>query len=97
MTRAGCMENKLTTQSAVSADAIGQAVTQFLQERFPLLGAVTLDTPLLGSAAIDSLGFLEVVTFLEEHFSIAMDDEDFDADNLQTPASLVALVKRKLP
>lgn len=77
------------------AGATGDAIIQYLQERFPLLGTVSLDTPLLGSAAIDSLGFLEVVTFLEERFGLAMDDEDFDAENLQNPASLVALVQRK--
>ncbi len=85
----------MTTEAITDASATGEAIIHYLQERFPLLGTVTLDTPLLGSAAIDSLGFLEVVTFLEERFGLALDDEDFDAENLQNPASLVALVQRK--
>ncbi|QUS38546.1 acyl carrier protein [Tardiphaga alba] len=87
----------MTTGTITDTAAIGAAITGYLQQRFPLLGAVDTDTPLLGSAAIDSLGFLEVVTFLEEQFGIALDDDDFDADNLKTPAHLVALVERKLP
>jgi len=77
-------------------NATEDAIVQYLTDRFPLLGRVDLDTPLLGSAAIDSLGFLEVVTFIEERFGLALDDEDFDADNLKTPASLVALVERRM-
>ena len=87
----------MTTRSNETTADIGAVVTQYLQQRFPLLGAVDLATPLLGNAAIDSLGFLEVVTFLEERFGLALDDDDFDADNLQSPATLVALVERKLP
>lgn len=87
----------MTGQTTIDRQAIGAAIVSYLQERFPLLGSVDLDTPLLGSAAIDSLGFLEVVTFLEEKFAIAMDDDDFDAENLETPSSLVALVARRLP
>jgi acyl carrier protein len=85
------------TTSVVSTEAVGDAIMHYLQERFPQLGAVDLETPLLGSAAIDSLGFLDVVSFLEERFGIALEDDDFDADNLQTTSSLVALVERKLP
>ena len=85
----------MTTAVIIDQSATGDAIIHYLQERFPMLGTVSLDTPLLGSAAIDSLGFLEVVTFLEERFGLALDDEDFDAANLQNPASLVALVQRK--
>ena len=88
------MGQKLTTDTTINATQ--DAIVQYLADRFPLLGRVDLDTPLLGSAAIDSLGYLEVVTFLEERFGLVLDDEDFDADNLKSPASLVALVERKM-
>ena len=86
----------MTTDTAMDTAAIGGAIRQYLQERFPMLGTVDNETPLLGSAAIDSLGFLEIVTFLEERFGAVLDDNDFDADNLKTPATLIALVQRKL-
>ena len=86
----------MTTQSVQNPTAISDAIIGYLQERFPMLGTVDQETTLLGNAAIDSLGFLEIVTFLEERFGTTLDDDDFDPDNLQTPANLAALVVRKL-
>jgi acyl carrier protein len=68
----------------------------YLRERFPALADVEATTPLLQSGAIDSLGFLELMTFLSEEFGITLDDEDFDASNLETVGKLADFVGRKL-
>ncbi len=50
---------------------------------------------LLGSA-IDSTGLLELVTFLQEHFGITVDDEDIVPENLGSVKQVVEYVDAKL-
>jgi acyl carrier protein len=89
-------EADMTMLSVTSRDDIEAAIVNYLQGRFPMLGTVGMQTELLGSGAIDSLGFLEVVAFLEERFVISLDDDDFDAENLKTTSTLTDLAERKL-
>jgi len=71
------------------------AIFGYLAQRFPALGPCEANTPLLENGAIDSLGMLELVTFLGERFGVALDDTDFDPEILGTPAGLVRLIERK--
>ena len=73
-----------------------RAIHGYLRDRFPALADVEATTPLLHSGAIDSLGFLELMTFLSEEFGITLEDEDFDASNLETAGKLADFVGRKL-
>ena len=45
---------------------------------------------------LDSLGVLEVVTNLESHFSITIDDEEFSGEIFETLGSLAEFVEGKL-
>lgn len=45
---------------------------------------------------IDSTGFLELVTFLEEGFSIRVEDEEMIPENLDSLDSIEAYVEKKL-
>lgn len=55
------------------------------------------DTPLFGALPeLDSLGVLALVTDLEEHFDIIVDDEEFGADLFETVATLTDFVETKL-
>ena len=56
---------------------------------------LTSDGSLLGSV-IDSTGLLELVTFLQEHFAITVDDEDIVPENLGTVRQVVNYVDMKL-
>ena len=76
-------------------DAIEADIHGYIDKRFPALAPVSPDTPLL-DGAIDSLGFLELIMFLGEHFGISMED-DLDFQELATPASLVRFVMRARP
>lgn len=75
---------------------IAGEIHAYLDKRFPTLAPVTSDTPLL-DGAVDSLGFLELMMFLGEHFGIAIEDEHFDFDNLATPAQLTRFVEQARP
>jgi len=68
----------------------------YLTQRYPALARMSPETSLLGSGAIDSLGVLELMTFLGERFDIAIDDSDFDSEHLASLANLVRfIVERK--
>lgn len=80
----------------VETTDVADAVAGFLKERFPALSgrAVTGDTPLLTGGAIDSLGILDLVTFLGERFGVELSDEDFEPANFETLGQLVSFVER---
>jgi acyl carrier protein len=66
-------------------------------QKFPLARRRTLDesTPLLESGIIDSLGVLDLVSFLEQSFAIQVADDELTPDNFATIASLTAFVEKK--
>jgi acyl carrier protein len=76
---------------------IEQEIRNYLTEEFLFGRSETLDddTPLLGNV-IDSQGVIEVVSFVQQHFKIEVEDEDVTTDNLATLKSVVALVEKKL-
>jgi acyl carrier protein len=53
------------------------------------------DEPLLDNV-IESTGVLELVSFLQERFGIAVPDEDVNPGNLDSVKNIVAYVARKL-
>jgi acyl carrier protein len=53
------------------------------------------DEPLLKNGLIDSLGILEVVTFVETEFGIVVSDEDLLPENFGSIHSLTSFVHQK--
>ncbi len=53
------------------------------------------DTSFLEEGIIDSTGVLELVDFLEQTFSIKVDDEELIPENLDSIQNLVAYLSRK--
>ena len=56
---------------------------------------LTDDYPLLERAVLDSNGLMQLVTFLEDHCSIVIDDEDLVPDNFGTIEGISAFVDTK--
>lgn len=56
--------------------------------------SVELDTDLLLTGLVDSLGVVEIVAYLEDSHDIAIDVLDVVIENFQTPAKMLALVGR---
>ncbi len=54
------------------------------------------DTSFLENGVIDSTGILELVTFLEETFSIRVEDEELVPENLDSIANVIAYLNRKM-
>jgi acyl carrier protein len=77
--------------------ATEQEIRNFLTETF-LFGrseALNDDTPLLGNV-IDSQGVIELIAFIQERFTIAVDDEEVTIDNFASVKSTVAFIEGKL-
>jgi acyl carrier protein len=59
------------------------------------VGPMTADTAILSSGLLDSLGILELTTFLADTFAIEIGDEDFTTANFGTIGDLVSFVYGK--
>ncbi len=73
-------------------------IRAFIKDNF-LIGpggeALADDDSLIASQIVDSTGFLELVTFLEERFGIVVDDLEMIPENLDSVLALNAFVQRK--
>jgi acyl carrier protein len=75
-----------------------QQIREYIVENF-LLGdgsKLTTNQSLLGTGVLDSTGAMELITFLENTFKIAVGDTEVVPANLDSIANIVAFVKRKL-
>jgi acyl carrier protein len=55
------------------------------------------DSPLLGAIPeLDSMAVVNVITALEEHFDITVDDDEISAKTFETVGSLAQFVEQKL-
>lgn len=70
-------------------------IKTFLAQQFPMTKNVGNAEPLLKNGLIDSLGVLEVVTFLESEFGIAVSDEELLPENFASVRSLSNFVQTK--
>jgi acyl carrier protein len=77
--------------------SIEQRIHAFLLEKFPLArkAGVGKDTALLEKGILDSLGILDVVSFLESEFSIAVIDDELVPENFESLGTLSAFILRK--
>jgi acyl carrier protein len=82
----------------MQATDIERQIHSFIVENFLFGKADGLgsDDSLLGKGVIDSTGVLELVTFLQEHFSITVEDDEVTPNNLDSIRSLVGYVAKKL-
>lgn len=89
----------MKTATSPETDDIKNQLRAFIQENF-LMGAggppLADADSLIASQVIDSTGFLELVTYVEEAFGIAIEDEEMTPENLDSVAALSKFVLRKL-
>jgi acyl carrier protein len=53
------------------------------------------DTP-LGGGVLDSVGLMQLITFIEERFEIEVDDDELTSAHFGTVGNIAALVDRKV-
>ncbi len=75
-----------------------EEIRAFIQDNFLIgpRGETLADVDsLIASQVVDSTGFLELVTYLEERFGIVVDDLEMIPENLDSVLALNAFVQRK--
>ena len=79
------------------SESIEKRIHAFLLEKFPLAKKTAIDryTALLENGILDSLGILDVVSFMEREFSFTVCDEELLPENFQNVDTLCAFVQRK--
>lgn len=87
-----------TRGAAVNDAGVVSTVKAFIVEKF-LYGEdadkVTPTTPLISGGIIDSLGVIELVTFLEQRFGITIEAREAGRTHLDTLAAIETLVQKK--
>ena len=78
-------------------ESIKEQIKTFIIENFLFGNAEGLhdDTSFLEESILDSTGVLELITFLEENFSIKVDDEELIPENLDSINKLIAFIHAK--
>lgn len=73
-------------------------VRQFLFDNFIMGGDVTIDddTSFMKRHILDSTGFIELITFVEETWGVTVDDAEMLPENFDSLQNIAAYVARKL-
>ncbi len=74
-------------------------IKQFILDNFLFGGSledIDAGASLLSTGVIDSLGVLQLITFVEETFGIQVQDEDVVPDNFDSVRNLAAYVGRQV-
>jgi acyl carrier protein len=79
------------------SDDVRKRLREFVAKNFYLADPASFDdkTSFLDRGIIDSTGVLELVTFVEDEYGFAVDDEDMVPANFDSIDALVAFVGRK--
>jgi acyl carrier protein len=79
------------------ADSTPGRIRHFILNQFPLARqrAVGDEDPLLRTGILDSLGILEVVTFIEQEFEITIADEELVPESFESIATMARFVDQK--
>ena len=76
-----------------------QRVRSYILENF-LMGAdrdtLRDEDSLIDRRVLDSTGFIELVTFIEQEFGVRVDDEEMTPENLDSLDNIAAYLQRKL-
>jgi len=81
----------------MSTHPVTERLRVYITEHFPAARSRHLDAgePLLANGILDSLGVLDVVSFLEAEFQIVVMDEDLVPEHFETLARLTVFVESK--
>ena len=78
-------------------ESVAAAIRAFIVGHFPAAAKRALkdQDALLESGIVDSLGVLDVVSFIESEFQVKVDDDDLLPENFQNIECMTAYVERK--
>jgi acyl carrier protein len=82
-----------------NSEAIRAELKDFILGQFPALQGQSLQAgdSLLELGVIDSLGVLDIVTFMEQRYGLTLSDEDMVADHFASIAAMAEMIQARLP
>ncbi len=85
------------SQGATSTN-VQEELVNYIKENF-IAGRsdteISLDESMIDSGIMDSTGILELVTFIEERFSIEIEDEELIPENLESINNIMSFLGKK--
>lgn len=81
----------------MDGDHVAEKIESFVMEKFPLAQkrGIGHRDHLLDSGIVDSLGVLDLVSFVEQEFGVVVEDEELAPDHFQTIEALSEFVAMK--
>lgn len=78
-------------------EEIQAAIREFVLKQFPAARkrSTADDDSLLEQGVVDSMGVLEIVTFIESEFDVTLSDDELMSDHFESIAAMANLVHRK--
>jgi acyl carrier protein len=78
---------------------IQAAVRDYLHQQFPAVRSREFSDSesLLQQGIIDSMGILEIVTFIESRYGLTLSDDELMSDHFESIASIAHLIDSKTP
>ena len=72
-------------------------IKQFIIEKFlfNMEDRLDDDISLLGTNIVDSVGILEIVSFIESRFNLVVEDQELTSENLDSVNKIARFVERK--
>jgi acyl carrier protein len=85
------------TKMNMTGNHLSLQIRKFILDKFPLARKQQIkdSDPLLESGVLDSLGVLDLVSFVEQEFSVHVADEELVPENFQTIDRIAAFVESK--
>jgi acyl carrier protein len=85
------------TKMNMTGNHVSLQIRKFVLDKFPLARKQQIkdSDPLLESGVLDSLGVLDLVSFVEQEFSVHVEDEELVPENFQTIDRIAAFVESK--
>ena len=77
---------------------VSQALEEFIVQNIMVADedvSLSWDDSLIKSGIVDSLGILRLIAFMEENFSVLVDDTEVVPENFETINAMKSLVQRK--
>jgi len=81
-----------------SQNHIKERVHQFIIENtFSDPDNIQYDTLIFKEGYFDSMGFITLITFLEDEFGVKTEDKDFIEENFESVNAITSYVNQKMP
>ena len=72
---------------------IETALIAYLKEQTGI--DVIVDTPLVEEGIIDSMGIMDLLTYIESSFNVTPDEDDLTIDNFESVAAIQRFIENK--